>query len=411
MFQSGSELRGRLQGVLLVLLLLAGAPVCAQEAGNRDRVQAAYDNAMQSLRQQVDDYQIRPDLTVADVIEKIGGDEQLTSALAKAQRIGGPRWLNDQTCQVRLDISGATVADTLKDLVESNAKTSPVSSDALAPRLKALKQKTFCAVGNSTGANAIAGARPIREADGWAAVDDNARRDAVATAKRDAVSRVIEALRTVPIANDKTVGDAMNVKSVRDAVDQWLQSRPITRLEFQPDFQVKLTLAAGAGDLYNTFQTALKAQSQVPAPKDEKGWDEFRERFMAKIHRVTGRASATAPSKVVNAVQLPDTPPDWVQQQIDAEGFSKPKNEKLKAARAAEADALVRLRSQIEALPLTNGLTVGEAQKRDKRLAEAVGRAIKEAHPYKVDYESDGSAKVKVNLDLREVWEEIRSQP
>lgn len=397
--------------LLLLVLLLVAAHARGQETGNHDRVQAAYDNAMQSLRQQVDDVQIRPDLTIADVIEKVGGEAELATILAKAQRIGGPRWLDDQTCQVRLDISGATVADSLKQIVSDNPKKSPVTVDALAPRLKDLNKKTFCAVGTSTGSKAIGGARPIREADGWAAVDDDARRQAVAAAKRDAVTRVIESVRDVPLAPDKTVGDAMDVKSVHEALDRWIQSRPVTRVEFQEDFQVKLTLAAAAGDLYNTFESAAKAQTKVPLPKDSKGWDELRERFTSRIGRVSGRASAKAPSRVVNAVQLPDVPPDWVQQQLDAQGSSKAKADKLKAARAAETDAVSRLRTQVEALPLTSGVTIGEAQKRDKRLAEAVGRAVKEAHTYKVDYESDGSARVKVNLDLREVWESIRSLP
>jgi hypothetical protein len=391
--------------------MLCAAHARAQETTSRDRVQAAYDNAMQSLRQQVDDVQIRPDLTVADLIEKVGGDDELATTLAKAQRIGGPRWLDDQTCQVRLDISGATVADSLKQIVGDHAKSSPVSLEALEPRLKDLTKKTFCAVGTSTGSKAIGGPRPIREADGWAAVDDNARRQAVAAAKRDAVTRVIESVHDVPLAEEKTVGDVMNVKTVHDAVDQWLQGRPVTRVEFQQDFQVKLTLAAPAGDIYDTFASAAKAQTQVPVPKDAKQWDKLRERFTAKIHRITGHASATAPARVVDAVQLPDVPPDWVQQQLDAEGSSKPKADKLRAARAAETDALSRMRTQVEALPLTTGLTIAEAQKRDKRLADAIGRAIKEVHTYKVDYESDGSARVKVNLDLREVWESIRSLP
>jgi hypothetical protein len=397
-------------GLVILMALVAVAPVRAQETSSRDRVQAAYDNAMQSLRQQVDDVQIRPDLTVADLVEKIGGEDELSTTLSKAQRIGGPRWLDDQTCQVRLEISGATVADALKQLVADNEKKSPISSEALAPRLKELTKKSFYTIGNSTASKAL-GARPIREADGWAGVDDQARRQAVAAARRDAVARVIESVRSVPLTDHKTVGDAMNVKSVHDAVDQWLGARPVTRVEFEKDFQVKLTLAAPAEDLYDTFASALKAQKEIPQPKDQKAWDELRERFTSKIHRVSGRATAIAPAKVLNVVQLPDNPPDWVQQQLDAEGSSKAKKDKLKAARAAEADALVRLRSQVDALPISGDLTVGEAQKRDKRLAEAVDRAVKEARPYKVDYESDGRVRVKVNLDLREVWEAIRSVP
>jgi hypothetical protein len=366
---------------------------------------------MQLLRQQVDDVEIRPDLTVADLADKIDSEDQLGKTLSKAQRIGGPRWLDDQTCQVRLEISGTAVAETLTQLVADNESKSPISSQALAPRLKELTKATFNATGNSTGSKALGGVRPIREADGWAGVDDQARQQAVAAAKRDAIARVIDSVRAVPLAQGKTVGDAISVKPVHDAVEQWLAARPVTRLEFQQDFQVKLTLAAPPEDLYNTFASAVKAQKQVPQPKDEKEWESLRARFTSKVHRVVGRAAATAPAKVVRAVQLPENPPAWVHQQLDAEGSSQAKKVKLKAARAAEGDAVNRLRSQVDALPITNNLTLGEAQKRDKRLAEAVDRALKDARLYKVDYESDGSARVKVILDLREVWEEIQAVP
>jgi len=56
-------------------------------------------------------------------------------------------------------------------------------------------------------------------------------------------------------------------------------------------------------------------------------------------------------------------------------------------------------------------LSVAAAEKRNPRVAEAVTRALDQAKTYKVEYEPDGSAKVKVSLELREVWHEIRSLP
>ncbi|HEX8520697.1 MAG TPA: hypothetical protein VF669_00490 [Tepidisphaeraceae bacterium] len=394
--------------LVMIVLLMAGGLVRAQASDDRETIQAAGDNARQSLRQQIEEVRIQRDLTVGDLLKKLDAEDQLNRTLYKANQLGGPRWLNDQTCQVRLELPGSTVISSLKQLVNSNPKDSPVSASVIETRLRDLQQKTFCAVGSSTR-GAVAGARAPGE-EAWAGVPEEARKQAVAAAKRDAVNRAIENVKPVPLAQNKTVGDALAVKSVQDAVDGWLAARPVTGLEFQPDLQVRLTLAAPADEMFDTFQMAAKAQKQVPLPKDDKAWDEVREVFVTKVRRVTGRApAAVTTTSIVHAVQLPDSPPAWASDQIDAQGSSKAKANRLKAARAAETDALAKVRAKVESLPLNAKQTVGDAVKADKRISTAVGRAVDGARTYKVDYESDGSATVKVVLELQEVWEQIRS--
>jgi hypothetical protein len=59
-------------------------------------------------------------------------------------------------------------------------------------------------------------------------------------------------------------------------------------------------------------------------------------------------------------------------------------------------------------LPLTKTLTIAQAAQRDSRIAEAVQRAVDQARTYKVEYDQDG-ARVQVNLDLSNLWDELRS--
>lgn len=392
--------------VMLIALLMAALPLRA-DTDQRDSVQAATDNARQTLRQQVEDLRVQRDLSVGELLKKIGGEDQLTDTINRAQQIGGPRWLNEQTCQVRLEIPGSTVISSLRQIVSERSKNSPIPAEAVAAKLKDLQTKTFCAIGTSASGT-ISGVRPL--GDMWAGVPRDARRQAVAAARRDAVNRAMQNVRPVPLAQSKTVGDALDVKSVHDAVDSWLSSRPVTSLEFSPNLQVRLTLAAPADEMFDTFQSAAKAQREVPVPKTESAWDDVREEFVTKVRRVTGHAPATMPA-AVNLVQLPATPPAWVHQQIESDGSSPAKSTRLKAARCAENDALTHLRTKVESLPLVGSTTVGEAQKRDKRVADAVDRALDDARTYKVVYDFDGSAKVKVNLDLENLWDEFQSIP
>ena len=395
----------------LAVWLMCATFACAQTT-RPDQIAAATDNAVQQLRHQIRSIRIDRDITVGQFLDRTEGEHELVTTLARAQQIGGPRWLDDQTCQVRLEISGANVADKLKEIAAKAGKKSPVTVEYLEPRLRDMSKRRFSADGTSTSGDAAALVRPIREADGWAGVKDEDRRAAVCAAREDAAAKVLQNIRAVPLAQGKTVKDALDVKSVRDAVEGWLLKRPVTNLEFGADMQVRLGLSAPVDELFETFKSAATAQKQVPVPADAAAWNVVREGFASRVKHITGQAAAAMPdNKVMAAVQLPAAPPDWVNEDRSAEGASKPQKSKLKSARAAESDALVKLRSQLYTLPLNGGLTVGEAVKRDPRFNDAVGRALRQARTYKVDYESDSSARVKVNLDLRQLWEEIRSLP
>jgi hypothetical protein len=96
----------------------------------------------------------------------------------------------------------------------------------------------------------------------------------------------------------------------------------------------------------------------------------------------------------------------------DAAGVGGPAVNSLRAARAAEADALTHIRQQVMALGLTPTQTMGQAVQIDPRLARAVDRAIlRGARLYSTDYRPDGTVEVRVSLDLRFLWSAIASGP
>jgi hypothetical protein len=109
-------------------------------------------------------------------------------------------------------------------------------------------------------------------------------------------------------------------------------------------------------------------------------------------------------------VQVPRNPPDWAQRQIDATGVAG-SGHGLKAARAAEADALDKLRRQVRSLQLAPGMSLGEAAGQDKSIADAVERGVNRAHVINPEYPAAGGARVTMTLDLGDVWEELQSPP
>jgi hypothetical protein len=104
---------------------------------------------------------------------------------------------------------------------------------------------------------------------------------------------------------------------------------------------------------------------------------------------------------------LPRQAPEWTMGHVEAEGVAQAADSKLKAGRAAEADARAKVRASVMSLPLGR-ITLGEAARQDARIGQAVDRAISRARLVKTTYLGPASATARVDLDLRDVWEELR---
>ncbi len=92
---------------------------------------------------------------------------------------------------------------------------------------------------------------------------------------------------------------------------------------------------------------------------------------------------------------------------MESDGSGNVKGNRLKSARAAETDAAAKLRSRLESLPLTPNTTLGHAAAQDARLAAALTRGLTHARMQKTEYQRDGTANVRLLLDLSDVWQEI----
>jgi hypothetical protein len=250
----------------------------------------------------------------------------------------------------------------------------------------------------------------------WGRVSDEARRTAVAAAKDNAINHAIESVRDVMLPNGKTAGDALKDDAVREKLTQWLATRPVTQVEFRDDLSVGVQLAAPPAEFFEAFRDALRA-----GEPDAAAWDNVRADFERRLAAPSGTAAvgagagaapgaaAVAPgAPAKGALQLPSLPPPWTNQVIEAEGAATAGGSKLKCARLAEAEAAKSFLAQVEALPLNDAQTLGQAAARDPRVGDAVNRAVAKGRTYKVEYDADGGARVWVQLDLRHVWNELR---
>lgn len=395
-------------GMIAVVLLCAGAR--GQEDARRSQVAAATADAYEGLRREVLAMPVAGDLTVQSLVERTGGQPQLDAVLHSADQIGGTRWLDDQTCQVRLEVRGVDVARTLLELADKHPKAVPVSLAVLRERLKSWNDRTFPATGSSTAGSAVERLRPDDSQVAWRSVGDKDRCAAINAARRNAAERVLDSVRPIDFADGKKMADVLATPAINDAVGKWLGSRPITSIEFRDDLEVRLTLAAAPDELWSTLRAGLERQSAVPAPRSEAQWDQMRKQVQDRMAPPVGRAVAVAGQAGAAAVAIPLEPPAWADDIADAEGSATAASgPKLRTARAAEAVALEHLRGRINALPLTAKLTLGDAAHQNPRIEAAVSRSLSRARLSKVDYDSPtpGAVRVKMTLNLADVWREL----
>jgi hypothetical protein len=398
----------RIRAVIILLLVLVADVFAQAERArlDRDKLAAATAAAVAGLKDAIARETVAPGVTVGALLDRTKGHGRLLDALRRAEQPGGPRWVDDKTCQVRLEISGKRVADALVGIAASQPKKTPIAADVLAVKLTAWNVRTFSATGSSTGATEIDNIRPGGEAAAWANVTDEHRRAAVAAAKDNAVNAAIDSIRDVKLPDGKTAGDALKDPAVRERLVTWLAARPVTQVEFRDDLNVAVQLAAPAAEFYDAFRDAMRA-----AEVDAVAWDAVRGEFAQRLAAPTGVAPVPGKAAAVASpapLQLPALPPVWTNQQIEAEGYATAGGSKLKCARLAEARAATDLLGQIEKLPLTNAMTIGQASEQDAQVREAASRAASRGRTYKVEYDSDGGARVWVQLDLHSVWQELR---
>ena len=203
--------------LLSILTVLFGA-ADVRRRGRRARAQvaAATADALDTLQRDVLSAPVTPELTVQQFVEQTGSRESFTKALRRAEQIGGTRWLDDQTCQVRLELPGSDVADALVQIAESKSGAAGLPVDVLRKRVDHLREMTFAATGMSTGA--VDRLRPPPDRVEWRDVPDDAVRAAVSEARCSAAGQVLQSVEDVKLPGepDARLGNSLNDQKVRD---------------------------------------------------------------------------------------------------------------------------------------------------------------------------------------------------
>jgi hypothetical protein len=370
------------------------------------------------------------DLSVGQFLDRTQSTQRLINALQSAEQVGEPRW-NDDGCEVRLKIAGPRLVAELTAIASAAGAASPRPPMALAAELDEWEQRVFTATGTSIAAERAADV-PV-PGIGMGTVGRPARRAAFAAARQDAVRNLLDRISTISFVDGQTVGQVMNDPAIGAPVTDWLQTRPVTQVEYLGSRQLQITLAVGGTDLaQEILQSARDAHRPVPQGADTN-------RFVAAVNQEVGlvRGWGVAPGAgpqggiesatlsnesssqpVQNpalaptappAPMVPASPPPWVNQQVvgQATALANPNRARLRILSAAEDAAVANLKQSIDALALPAGGTLGQSEKADPRIAQSVQRSLRHVQVAKVIYDPDGSVSVRVVLEAQQVWSDL----
>jgi hypothetical protein len=400
----------------------------AADEPRRTQIEAARADALAALRQDVLEARLNRDLTVGQFADRAaGGRDRVLAVVRDAEQIGGTRWLDEHTCEVRLDLAGGKVSRTLAQIATDNpGAVNSVARPDLDRSLKRLDAQQFSASGVST--TSLESIRPPAGQPAWSGLSEQQVRKAVEAAHQDAADRLLESVRAVALSGSATVGDALANPSVHKELRDWLLARPITSAEFREDREVRLAVYAPSDDFFDVLKSALDRQgdARLRLPGDPAAQQQVRTQISRRMEPAIGRAvaaggmdgAAAAPPQARQMVPepapsvslLPRNVPNWIGDQLDAKGTAQGRwPDRLRTAHQAETDALKRLRDRVGELPLTGQLKLGEAARRDPRIDRALDRALRHARAFKVDYGSDGTVYVLMSLDLQDLWAELEA--
>lgn len=397
-------------GAILAFVLALGAPLRGQEVVRQAQIGAAISEALDSLHREIASIPFGKDFTAGALVERTNSQDQIDALCQKAEQIGGARWLDDQTVEVRMELSGDAVEAVLQTIAEQHTNLLPMPLHQVREELKRdVAHHIFAATGASTAGRAADRLRPDLAQTAWRNVSDADRRGAIDAARGNAIQRVMDSLREVEWDyGKKRLANVISTRAASTELGEWLASRPITRIEFRDDLEVRISLAASFRDLWPVLK-GMVAQSPL-APKDAKEWEALHRQAERRVQPAVGAAVVRGAPAPVVTIALPANPPAWSLESLAADAAARPvDNSKLKTARVAEAAAVQSLSSQINGLPLFRNLTVGAAASKDVHIAAAISRALEQARIARVEYDTPapGAVRVQMTLDLQILWREL----
>lgn len=388
---------------LQLAAVLGLATFAVAQDGRRVEVQAAQASARAELRGQLLASPVAPGVSIRSLVDR-DPSFPVDALIDSAEQIGGPRWVEKDIVQVRMQLPASRVVERLESIPIEKRDPRLTLAD-MAKLTSAWKTRSFQATGQAIPVSRIESLVAGVQTPHWQTVPQAARIDAANRARASAVGTIVNHSTSIRIGPNDTL-EPLLASGSSEKLTTWASSLPATRVLLRDDRQVEIGLYVDKEGLGEQLKAAMT--SDVLSQSEKVQALEAGIRALPTI--VVGRAAVQIPDEVRAGAPIAlRGMPAWASDPVNAEATSAPAESKLRTARNGERSAKVALRGVIDQLKLEGDLTLKQAAAQDPRVIAAIDRAIDRARVYQVDYNADGSAIVRVTLDPNELLDELTS--
>lgn len=421
--------------ICLVAPVLVVAQNPAKDAQNKLLAKrAAEADCYRKLAESVYGVQINSETYVRDFVTESDQIHAGIDTFIRGIRLGPPQYFEDGACQVEGEVSVEKLVSEIKQLHSTHYKGRTVTTTDIEHIREVIKTDVIKAIGMGAPRPELppdlpAGIEkvieplpqgyappPVIAVPGiWKTVGPQARLMAERAAEVDAMRKLLEQIKGLRLTSDTLVRDFVTESDeIRtNAAGIVIGAAKVATYLHDDELIVEVTMEVPVEKVITKIQE-LHTQHYHGNKVTTSDITKLQEILTRDMIRATGAGVPRADLIAKAATSDPGFyQPEWTAKPIEATGQGTDPamataQGKLKAARAAELDAMRKLAEQIYGLQIQSGTTVRDFVTQHDEINTQVQAVLAGAVPSEPRFESD-TAVVTVSLQAADVWRVVHS--
>lgn len=394
---------------------------------------AAEADCYRKLAEAVYGLKLNSNTTVRDFVTESDEIRTNVEAFVRGVRLGQPRYYEDGACEVEGEVTVAKLVTKLTEVHKEHYKGNTVTTQDISHLQESVKSDVITAIGSGAprpelppdlpaGVEQVITPLPqgyappttIAVPGIWKTAGPQARLMAQRAARVDAMRKLLEQIKGLRLSSNTTVRDFITESDeiITNAEGIVVGASEVGTYLHEDELIVEVTMEVPVEKLVTKLTELHKEhyKGNTVTTTDITNLKQFVQREMI---RASG-AGVPPPQFIKQAESAGASMPEWFGGQIEATGQGTDPaittaQGRLKAARAARADALRRLAEQIYGLRLDSSTTVQDFVTQNDMIRTQVDAVISGATEKEVKFEGD-IAHVTMVIPAAEVWGVVNDQ-
>lgn len=433
----GSMIRS-VAGCAIVVMGLTAMPAFGQDAAKAAQnkllaKRAAEADCYRKLAEAVYGIHINSTTTVRDFVTESDQIKGSVDAFVRGVRLGEARYWEDGVCEVDGEVTVAKLVTKLTEVFEEHYKGNTVQKSDFQHIQETIKTDVIRATGSGAprpelppdlpmGVEEVItplpqgyAPPPVMSVPGvWKTVSPQARLLAERAARLDAMRKLLEQIKGLRLNSNTLVRDFVTESDEISTQAEGIVvgAAEVGKYLHNDELIVEVTMEVPIEKLVTKI-TELHKEHYKGNTVTTVDIQNIKKQIQREMVQATG--SGVPPAKFVEQAKTSGAPaPQWFAERVEATGQgTDPQIDsaqgKLRAARAAHADALRKLAEQVYGLRLESNTTVQDFVTQNDEIRTQVDAVISGATADAAKFES-GVATVKVSIPAAEVWASVNQR-